>query len=440
MRPPLLLSLCAFLLATAARAQTAATTPAPRAASVEAIDFDEAVRRAAERSTSAAFAIQEISRTEGLLAEVRSGALPLVSATGTVTHLDSARIQPAGPTSPPRVLVPQNQNFVSIGVTAPLFAPSRWYQWSHASDQLDVARASQRDVRRVVTLAAARAYLTIIAQKRAIDVSQRAVQSAASHYDYAHTRRLGGVGNALDEARADQQLATAQAQLENALAGLTRAQEALGIATGSDAPLDARGEPDLGGGPASIDEGSRLAEEGRTDVLLARQRSTAAHRVLRDSWADWLPTLSLFAQAFRQDPATSTTPDLGWQAQLLLSFPLFEGGLRMGQVRERSALDREARIQLEGTLQQARSDVRTAHANLQHALAGLDQNRRAADRAHAALSIVEQAFHAGATTSLDVTDAERTARDADTAAVVAEDAVRQSRLDLLAASGRFPAP
>ncbi len=51
---------------------------------------------------------------------------------------------------------------------------------------------------------------------------------------------------------------------------------------------------------------------------------------------------------------------------------------------------------------------------------------------------MQQAFQAGATTSLDVTDAERTARDADTAAVVAEDAVRQSRLDLLAAVGRFP--
>ncbi len=53
---------------------------------------------------------------------------------------------------------------------------------------------------------------------------------------------------------------------------------------------------------------------------------------------------------------------------------------------------------------------------------------------------MEQAFQAGATTSLDVTDAERTARDADSAAVIAEDAVRQSRLDLLTAVGRFPGP
>ncbi len=430
MRPALLLALA--LLAPAARAQVAA--PASPASTVQVVGFDEAVRRAAQYSTSAAFAAREVSRAEALLWEVRSGSLPLVSAGGTVTHIDATRRQPGAGT----VLVPINQNNESISASVPLLVPSRWYQWSHASDQVDVARASQADVRRFVTLVAARAYLTIISQKRAIDVSRRAVQTAAAHYDYAHTRRLGGVGNALDEARADQQLATAQAQLEGTLAGLTRAQEALGIAVGSDLPLDAGTEPDLSGGPAAPEEAVALAEQGRTDVILARHRAEAAHHLARDSWADWFPSLNLNAQAYRQDPPTATTPDRGWQAQLVLSFPLFEGGLRVGQLREREALESEARIELASTLQQARSDVRTAYANLQHALAGLEQNRRAAEQAHTALDLVTQAFQAGATTSLDVTDAERTARDADSAAVVAEDGVRQSRLDLLAAIGRFP--
>jgi outer membrane protein TolC len=39
---------------------------------------------------------------------------------------------------------------------------------------------------------------------------------------------------------------------------------------------------------------------------------------------------------------------------------------------------------------------------------------------------------------LEVIDAERQARDAETLAAVAEDAARQARLDMLAASGRFP--
>jgi outer membrane protein len=421
------LLLCLTLLAPAARAAADDAPPPP-----EAIGFDKAVERAIRQATSSALAAQEIARAEALLQEVRAGALPVVSGNATYTRIDAARY------SGPAKVIPENQLNANLALSAPLVAASRWYQWAHAGDQAEVARASERDVRRAVALTAARAYLTIVAQKRAVEVSQRAVKTAATHYDYAHTRRLGGIGNLLDELRADQQLATAQAQLENAQAGLARSQEALGVATGNDGPLDAQGEPDLSGAPATAAEGEQLAEEARTDVRLARRRADAATRVVKDSWADWLPTLSLGAQAYLQDPPTTSTPRHGWQAQLLLSFPLYEGGLRAGQRREREALDQEARLALEGSRLQARADVRVALSNLQRAQGAFEQSRRAAERATAALSIVEQAFQAGATTSLDVTDAERTARDADTAAVVAEDAVRQSRLDLLAAVGRFP--
>ena len=47
-------------------------------------------------------------------------------------------------------------------------------------------------------------------------------------------------------------------------------------------------------------------------------------------------------------------------------------------------------------------------------------------------------FRAGAATNIEVIDAERTARDTDTAVAVAEDLLRRSRLDLLTALGEFP--
>jgi outer membrane protein TolC len=54
------------------------------------------------------------------------------------------------------------------------------------------------------------------------------------------------------------------------------------------------------------------------------------------------------------------------------------------------------------------------------------------------LDLANTAYRAGATTNLEVIDAERRARDAETQVAIAEDAARQARLDLLAASGRFP--
>jgi outer membrane protein TolC len=58
--------------------------------------------------------------------------------------------------------------------------------------------------------------------------------------------------------------------------------------------------------------------------------------------------------------------------------------------------------------------------------------------AHQALDLANLAYHAGATTNIEVIDAERRARDADSAVVIAEDNVRQARLDLLVAAGQFP--
>jgi outer membrane protein TolC len=54
------------------------------------------------------------------------------------------------------------------------------------------------------------------------------------------------------------------------------------------------------------------------------------------------------------------------------------------------------------------------------------------------LSIVNISFRAGASTNIEVIDAARSADDADTGVVVAEDILRRARLDLLVALGRFP--
>src|SRR4029079_8411226 len=91
------------------------------------------------------------------------------------------------------------------------------------------------------------------------------------------------------------------------------------------------------------------------------------------------------------------------------------------------------------TLQiQARSEVRLAQETVRSTERALASQRLAAQQADQVLSITNTAFEAGATTNLEVIDAQRSARDAEAAAEIAEDAVRRARLDLLTALGRFP--
>ena len=98
----------------------------------------------------------------------------------------------------------------------------------------------------------------------------------------------------------------------------------------------------------------------------------------------------------------------------------------------------ESKAQLEGLLRQARSEVRAAFEAVRGADDSLRSARQAARLAHQALDMSTLAYREGATNDLEVVDAERRARDADVAALSAEDIARQARIDLLAASGRFP--
>jgi outer membrane protein len=122
----------------------------------------------------------------------------------------------------------------------------------------------------------------------------------------------------------------------------------------------------------------------------------------------------------------------------VLSFPLLEGGLRRGQSHERAVLVAQARAQYEALTRQTRSDIRLAVETIRRAEQALASAARAASLAHEALSLSTLAYQAGATTNIEVIDAERRALDANTAVVIAEDGLRQARLDLLAAAGRFP--
>ena len=89
------------------------------------------------------------------------------------------------------------------------------------------------------------------------------------------------------------------------------------------------------------------------DTETAARRLRTAEHAVRDTWTDYLPLLTGAFQPFYQNPATVSMPETGWQAQLVLTLPLYDGGLRYGRRRELEALAAEARAALDAALRQA---------------------------------------------------------------------------------------
>ncbi len=415
--------------AAAAAAAPAASAPA---GSVERITFRQAVDRALARNPTAREAAAEVLRAAALVEQARAAALPHLTASAGYTRL--AREQRFGA----QVLTPLGLTTGNATASVPLVDLATWARWAHALDDRRVAELSAADVRRRIAVATANAFLMVIARHRTLEADQRSLATARAHFDVAHQRQVGGLASRLEEVQAAQEASNDEVLVEQVGLDLRRAQEALGVLLAADGPLDAADEPsfaglDLGEEPALAD-----LEARRTDVQTLVARQAAAEHVLRDSWRDYLPTLDFALQDLFQTPATLFAQSQTWQAQLLFTWPLYQGGLRRGLVHERRALVEEAAANLAGARDQARSDVRTAAAAVRAADRELASARKAAQEAHDALAISNLSYGAGASTSLDVLDSERRARDADTAVATAEDAARQARLDLLVAGGRLP--
>ena len=177
---------------------------------------------------------------------------------------------------------------------------------------------------------------------------------------------------------------------------------------------------------------------GRIDVRLADAGSRAAERVRRDSWKDWVPTGTAAFTPQYITPAGLFQPSNSWAAVVQFGIPIFDGGQRRAAARLRDVSLELARIDRTDLEREIRSEERIAREAVQSTARALDSARRAAEQANEVVRITDVAFRAGATTNLEVIDAQRRARDTETTAAIAEDRVRQARLDLLVALGLFP--
>ena len=418
----------------------------PGAQTIEQVTFEEAVRRAVTNHPTLQQAAAGILRAEAVLQQVRSRSLPSVDATFSTNVIDP--VTRFSGTS----INPRTQTVTSASLSVPLLSPVRWAERHQAEDGVLVSRCEQDEARRAVATAAGEAYLAIITQRRLLDLSVRARDNARSHYEFANQRYEGGVGSRLNALRAQQELSSNEARVEEARLAIRRAQEALGVLVATDGPVDAAGEPvftvppagtegslrslSASGVTAPMEEGNEVSQ--RADVLLLAQRQLAAERVADDSWKAFLPSVSALFSPTLLAPAGLFANARSWHASILFSVPLLDSGQRRGQARERQALVDVARAERLNLERQAAAEIRTAREAVAATQRARDHARAAAAQADEVVRITDVAFREGATTNIEVIDAQRGARDAETAAAIAEDAVRRAQLELLVATGQFP--
>jgi outer membrane protein TolC len=442
-----------LLLASIVHAIVHAQAPQPG----ERITFAEAIARAVQRNPSAAIAAAGILRAEALLGSARSAARLQVNGSVVSTTFNTG-VEFEGVT-----VTPRSSATAGLDVRMPIFAPAQWARRTQAEDQRVVAEHGAAEARRQTALATADAYLAIIALRRVVEANVRAREVARAHFDLATELERAGTGSRLNQLRAQQEFSTVDGVVESARLALYRAQEALGVLIVADGPVDAAEEPtfdiapdaaissagtgappagasavEVGVLPAGSGQSPLVSGLGRTDLRLFAAQQQAAERALNDSRKEYWPLLEGIFQPASTYPSQFFSPSNSWRLLFQVAMPIYDSGQRAAQRLDRQALVDISRATLSGAVTASRSEVRTAREAVASAERGLVSVRAAAEQAQQVVEIVNVSFRAGAATNIEVIDAERRARDADTAVAVAEDALRRARFELLDALGRFP--
>jgi outer membrane protein len=395
----------------------------------ERVTFDDAIKRAIMLNPSSAIAAADILRADGLLQQARSDARLHVTGTATSTTLNQG-IEFQGTT-----VTPQTSVLGMFDIRYPLYAPVLWARRVEAADNRNVAILSADEIRRQTAVAAADAYLTIIARRRVIEANIRARDVAQAHLDLATELEQQGSGSRLNRLRAAQEVSIDTGFIETAQFALYSAQEALGVLLAADGPIDTADIPAF---DIPSDAAISSALSARTDLKLFNAQQHAAEQMLANNTKSYLPVFEGIFQPQSTYPRQFFVPSNSWQFLIQMNFLTFDSGFRAGERVARQAAVNTARANVANRVTNISSEVRTARESVASAERVLTTERQAAEQANQVVDILNISFRAGASTNIEVIDAQRAARDADTNVAVAEDAVRRARFNLLNALGRFP--
>jgi outer membrane protein TolC len=434
--------------------------PAP----VAPLTLDAALAEAERGNPDLAAAKARLDQARAAVASARSRYLPRLEGSATYTrNSDAAKLQVpyaytirdvGGPTSGPGLpgaptnlaalptgvstgtLQPREQLGAQLELTQAILAPAAWYGIEAAGAGARASAETAEVVRRELRFGVAQAYYGAAAADRVVAIEERQLALAQAHERDARVQVDAGMQPKIVLLRASIESARVAQDLERARNGALVARSTLAALLGrrDDGDLTLAPPPS----PALPPDLSRLDDEAlqrRPELRAARAGVEAATMARRAVTARYLPTLGAFGQLRWQDPAGLTGKEQTWAAGLALSWTFLDGGAREADRREASARLAEADARLAAAAIQARDEVRRARFELASARANREKAEQQVALARENQRLVDVAFRAGQSTSLEATDANAALATAELAAANESLAADLAALRLLRAAG-----
>jgi outer membrane protein len=406
----------------------------PATDSLPRITLAEALRRSTRLDPDYVQALGQIENAEwGRRAAMLAFFVPTIALGIDETKYSQEFFNPANPANPTSTLVVGRAS-----ANYEIFSLRKFAEVSRSKADLASAEAGELEQRFRAALETESSYYDVLVNQELTRVTQERVTRARQGLVVARARVTSGAAVQTDSLQLVLELIRAQVEGLRQRNALRTAQLELGRRIGASAPVDAvpadtAAPPPL---PVSLAEAVRIGLDQGPQYRAARANESSADAALRSERGDYLPVLSVGGLHQRYDtqlfPGASNITSVSFS----LSFPLWDNGQREIEV-SRARVNRDvARAIREDLEREVRRDVSSAYDTYETATAAVELARVAVTVAQQSYRMQELRYRSGASTILDLLDAQVSLAEAEAGMVQARYQTRLALAQLEAILGR----
>jgi len=432
-----------------------ADQPAPAVEPGGKLSLLRAEALAIQHQPNVSAAAGQTEASEGRVEEARAGYLPQASITGVYQRTTgNFAVRPGGlpssavntTTGMPIIAASptwssRTYNYFNFGASASQliydFGQTNG-RWHAAQASRDAARDNERTVRVQTLFGVRRAYLQARAQAELLLVAQDTVNNQEKHVTQTQGFVRAGMRPDIDLATVRTELANAKVQLVTASNNLVLARATLNQSMGL--PATTRYEladDDLApvqGEESAIDDLMNQAIKGRPELANLANQRRAQELTVRALKGSYGPALAATAGGTEAGTQTDNLVP-NWYLGLSLTWPILQGGLTRGQVREANGTLVTLTASEQAELLQIRIDVEQAQLAVMAAKSTIAAASEALANAREQLRLAERRYETGLGSAIELGDAQVAATAAAAQEVTARFSLGTARAQLLAALG-----
>ena len=366
------------------------------------VTLEDAYRSAMSESEQIGISRENLVQAEREIDRAKSFLYPSVTTDASYLRRNDPKVGPFG------VLLPETQKAFNLTLDQPLYTGGR-ASAAYRSAKLGVkgGRLDFSLTTENLLFDVARAYYEALKAQRNVEIEQNEVKRLEAHLTDAEKRFRVGEAIKTVVLRAQAELANARAQLIRAENDRETTRDQLALLAKIDRPFALAEPPSLTLSEKAEAEWVKTAHDRRTDLERQSTNIKISKEQIDIARGTFLPSLDLQGRYnwIDQNPETPFQVTNDRSAVVTLSFPIFEGRLRVAELAQAKSRYRQQVLQKELLSDQIAVEVRRNLLSLNALTSEVDVLKAQVAFARENFALISRQFAVGLATNIDVLDA-----------------------------------